>query len=102
MENPTTIAIDLSKGVGVQWELRAVLALGDQWVRRRSRTLSERRDPLQCPSRIFVTALQAAFRIRTRSVLFKRQDRVEPRQAPHPATVRTSRFGRRRPVSRAR
>jgi hypothetical protein len=62
MENPTTIAIDLSKGVGVQWELRPVLALGDRWVRRRSRTLSERRDPLQCPFRIFVTALQAAFR----------------------------------------
>ena len=30
MENPTTIAIDLSKGVGVQWELQPVLALGDQ------------------------------------------------------------------------
>ena len=30
MENSTTIAIDLSKGVGVQWELRPVLALGDQ------------------------------------------------------------------------
>jgi hypothetical protein len=30
MENPTTIAIDLSKGVGMQWKLRPVLALGDQ------------------------------------------------------------------------
>jgi hypothetical protein len=37
----------VKEGVGAQWELRCRLARTDQWVRRRSRAQSARRDPLQ-------------------------------------------------------
>ena len=92
----------MSRSAGAQWELRCPLARTDQRVRRRSSLQSSRLDPLQTPSPTFVTAVQAAFRISTGAGRSGRQDRVRPRETPHPASVRTSRFARRRPVSRAR
>jgi len=49
-----------------------------------------------------VTAFQAALRTSTGSSGSRRQDRVRPRQAPHPATVRTRWFARRLPISSVR
>src|SRR5664280_388198 len=84
----------MSRSAGAQWELRCPLARTDQWVRRRSSLQSSRLDPLQTPSPTFVTAVQAAFRISTGGGRSGRQDRVRPRETPHPATVRTGRFVR--------
>src|ERR1035437_5044151 len=91
----------MSMSAVAQWELRCPLARTDQWVRRRSSLQSSRLDPLQTPSPTFVTAIQAAFRISTGSGRSGRQDRVRPRETPHPETVRTRRFARRLPIPRA-
>src|ERR1035437_2043213 len=53
--------------VRTQWELRSPLARTDQWVRRRSRAQSARRNPLRTRWLSCVPALQAAFRTRSGS-----------------------------------